>query len=291
MQENVKFYILIHTYERPSRSVRAVQSVLSQSYSNYEVIIYNDGSTQDYGVLEHLVNETNHASQLTRQPIKFTYIHNAKNKGANHAKNILLDMMASRPMGGVHDYFFILDDDDYLTESALLDMSQQILEFPEQDWLAFDVYSNSPEVKQNNKYVHEYQKLTYTEYRHRGMYDDHFVWKRISCQNFRYPNRFFKNGYEHLYYFDLPFEIMLLPNRVKVIEYYDDGLTKSKRCNVINTLPNIVRHIALRPKEKQYYFWLYQWFAQYTLIGDVFVRLPKRLARSIKKRVRRLLKR
>lgn len=278
LDSKIKFYILLSTYNRPNRALRAVKSVLNQRYTNYELIIYNDGSDQDYSDLESLVQTYTQVH----------YIKNHDNHGANYAKNVLLDKMCSYAVAD-NDYFFILDDDDYLTENALVLMTSQIQKFSDENWFAFDVYSKSPEEKSNHLYSHEYQRLSYSQYRKKGMRDDHFVWKRSVTQHFRYPNRFFKNGYEHLYYFQLPMEIILVPAEVKVIEYYPDGLTKSKTCNNIRSLPNIIKHIILQPREKVYYYWLWRFCYKsflfpFKLLGKLLIRMTKKWISNLNKK-------
>ena len=39
--------VIIPTYERPSKTLRAVKSVISQTYKNYEIIVIDDGSSQE----------------------------------------------------------------------------------------------------------------------------------------------------------------------------------------------------------------------------------------------------
>lgn len=52
---NPFFSVIITTYNRPDKLIRAIDSVLSQEFKDFELIIVNDGSTSDYSnVLSHI---------------------------------------------------------------------------------------------------------------------------------------------------------------------------------------------------------------------------------------------
>ena len=60
-KEDPKFSIIIPTYNRASFILRTIESVLAQSYTNFEVIIVDDGSTDDTkSVVENLKEERLH---------------------------------------------------------------------------------------------------------------------------------------------------------------------------------------------------------------------------------------
>lgn len=89
-----KVSVIIPTYNRPSRLKRAVQSVLSQTFGDYEILVVDDGLKVR---ADNIVKEFDN--------IKIKYIQHSKNQGAPAARNT--GMKASQ---GV--YVAFLDDDD-----------------------------------------------------------------------------------------------------------------------------------------------------------------------------------
>ena len=84
----------------------AIESVLNQSFSDFEYIVVNDGSTDKTGELIDT-----YASQDERIVSK----HLKHNVGRASARNIGIDLAQGR-------YLFFLDSDDYLPPSALADL-------------------------------------------------------------------------------------------------------------------------------------------------------------------------
>lgn len=85
---------IITTHNRLSLLKRAVESALSQTYKNIEVIVVDDASTD--GTPEYC-NEL---------PLRYIYIPKEESRGGNHARN--LGILAAKG-----EYVAFLDDDDY----------------------------------------------------------------------------------------------------------------------------------------------------------------------------------
>lgn len=67
--------IILPTYNRASLLLRAVQSVIDQTYPHWELIIWDDGSTDDTAVVVKAFNDN-----------RIRYYHDA-NHGAAYARN------------------------------------------------------------------------------------------------------------------------------------------------------------------------------------------------------------
>jgi len=93
--------IIIRTV-RPELLGRAIDSVISQTYPNLEIIIINDGQKNMDHLIKHYQQQVKH-SELRR---KITYIKNTRNVGRPAAANIGLEAATG-------DYIGFLDDDDY----------------------------------------------------------------------------------------------------------------------------------------------------------------------------------
>ncbi len=93
--------IVMATYNRAATIERAVNSVLSQTYRNVELIIVDDGSKDN--TLEILRRYTDPAIRIFRHE---------KNKGVTAAKNTGLDQIRG-------EWFTILDSDDEMVPEAI----------------------------------------------------------------------------------------------------------------------------------------------------------------------------
>lgn len=111
MNPLVTIYITNFNYGRYLK--KAIESVLNQTYENYELLIIDDGSTDNSKeIIEEYVNHPK---------IKIIY---QKNKGLIVTNNIALRAAQGK-------YLMRLDADDYLDENALLVMVKKIESDPE----------------------------------------------------------------------------------------------------------------------------------------------------------------
>jgi len=86
--------VIIPTYNRSQLLIRAIKSVVNQTYQNFEIIVINDGSTDDTDeVIKRVLDE------------RITYLRHADNKGAATARNTGI-----RAAKG--EYIAFLDSDD-----------------------------------------------------------------------------------------------------------------------------------------------------------------------------------
>lgn len=88
--------IIIPTYNRAHIVPRAIQSALNQTYKNIEVIVVDDGSTDDTEVA---------VREIAQKDARLRYFRYSPNRGGNHARNIGLDNARG-------DYVTFLDSDD-----------------------------------------------------------------------------------------------------------------------------------------------------------------------------------
>jgi glycosyltransferase involved in cell wall biosynthesis len=107
--------IVIPTYNRANRVVQTLDSIFAQTYSYFEVIVVDDGSTDNtIQVLEE------YKQQTPRKEIAFTIVRQA-NAGAPVARNKGLSMAKG-------EYIVFFDSDDLMHKSRIEKQTKCILE-------------------------------------------------------------------------------------------------------------------------------------------------------------------
>lgn len=94
--------IIIPVYNVEKYLRECLDSVLAQTFCDYEVIMTNDGSTDNSGSI---------CDEYARRDSRFRTIHKA-NGGLSSARNAALDIARG-------EYIFFLDSDDFITPSCL----------------------------------------------------------------------------------------------------------------------------------------------------------------------------
>ncbi|ARW22632.1 glycosyltransferase [Levilactobacillus brevis] len=102
---NVVVSVIVTTKNpKPNYLRRAVESILSQTYRNFELLICDDGS--DY-LLENIVNP-----YIEKSPQKIELIRNKRSLGSSISRNRLIEKSKGK-------YLAIMDDDDFSTANRL----------------------------------------------------------------------------------------------------------------------------------------------------------------------------
>lgn len=115
----MKFSIITPTYKRHDLLERAVQSVLHQTYTEWEMIIVNDSpDDSSYKTLPSFFADP-----------RIHYYINDTNRGVNYSRNRALDSVSKDS-----EWVIFLDDDDYLALDALETFSKLIAVHPECKW-------------------------------------------------------------------------------------------------------------------------------------------------------------
>lgn len=106
MQRNinidVKFSILVPVYNTEEYLTQCIESVINQSYKNWELILIDDGSTDKSGGICDFYAEQNQ---------KIEVYHNI-NHGLIYSRRYAIEKASG-------EYYIFLDSDDYLTPDAL----------------------------------------------------------------------------------------------------------------------------------------------------------------------------
>ena len=139
--------VIMPTYNRASVISRAIKSVLSQTYSDFELIIVDDGSTDDTKSVVSLFDDS-----------RILYHYYSDNQGANHARNVGLKHSRG-------DIIAFLDSDNEW-DFGYLKLQETILKSEDYD-VAFCKYVRSydgresrvvPDIDSNNLELEEISK-------------------------------------------------------------------------------------------------------------------------------------
>ena len=109
MQE--KNCVIVPVYNVEAYLERCVESILKQTYSNLEILLVNDGSTDKSGEL---------CDQLALRDTRIRVIHK-ENGGLSHARNRGIDEASADLIG-------FIDSDDYIDEDMYETLYRQIKE-------------------------------------------------------------------------------------------------------------------------------------------------------------------
>lgn len=115
--------VIIPVYNVEQYLHECVDSVLGQTYQNFEIILVNDGSTDSSGML---------CEEYAEQDDRIRVIHK-ENGGASAARNVGLDMMKG-------EYVYFLDSDDWLDNKAF-EKILKIMHKENADVVFFDAYA------------------------------------------------------------------------------------------------------------------------------------------------------
>lgn len=123
MKSKLYISIIVPVYNVEMYLEECLDSILSQTYKNYEVICVNDGSTDDsYAILCRYANENE----------KIRIINNTCNRGQSYARNRGLEIAAG-------DYIVFVDSDDMLIPDALERLTAQVMEENPVDIIYYDM--------------------------------------------------------------------------------------------------------------------------------------------------------
>ena len=111
----MKFSVIIPLYNKAPYLIKALETVCAQTYRDYEIIVINDGSTDNSAVVAEEYLKSTHG-------INYKIIHQP-NAGVSVARNKGVE-------ASIGEYIAFLDADDWWMPIYLEHMEQLITEFP-----------------------------------------------------------------------------------------------------------------------------------------------------------------
>ena len=107
--QNIHFSVIMPTYNQCAFIRRAIQSLVQQTHNNWELIIINDGSTDETeGFIQDFLRDN-----------RIHYIHNQKNLGMGHALNQGISIAK-------YDYIAYLPSDDFFFPNHLESLAKKL---------------------------------------------------------------------------------------------------------------------------------------------------------------------
>lgn len=194
----MKFSIITPTYKRVNGLKRAVSSLLSQTYKDWEMIIVND-SPDDISYNEF-------ASSINDPRIR--YLVNKINLGVNKTRNYALDNISSDSK-----WIIFLDDDDFLAPDTLMNLVEIIETKPRNNWIVTNrAYIGGKPITEFPKSDREYSYAYDYLIRKKCRGDVTHCIKTSEIKKIRFSN-YIKQGEEWIFFFQLG---------VKNKMYYED---------------------------------------------------------------------
>lgn len=115
------FTVAVTTYKRPDILVDALESVIAQTFTDFELLIVDDASPDN---TEQVVQQFIQKAQQQRDSIKIIYYRNPTNSGISASRNAVVQQAKGK-------FIVYLDDDDLLTEDYLSQIYAAVKDAPE----------------------------------------------------------------------------------------------------------------------------------------------------------------
>jgi len=112
----MKFSVIVPVYNRAHCVAKTIESVIAQSYSDWELIAVDDGSTD---------NSLELLKELADREPRIKVIHQ-ENKGVSAARNAGIEASTG-------EYILFLDSDDYMVPEAMKLLADSIVQYAEPD--------------------------------------------------------------------------------------------------------------------------------------------------------------
>lgn len=129
--KQIKFSVVIPTYNTETYIEKCIQSVLLQNYKNIQIVVVDDGST----------DSTKDILKRLRQIYPQILVISKPNGGLGSARNTGVRYVDS-------DYFMFLDSDDYILDGCFNEL-EQILKKKWYDIVSFNLYTSNDGTKIN----------------------------------------------------------------------------------------------------------------------------------------------
>ena len=186
----MKFTIITPTHRRADKLMRAVDSVIHQTYADWEMIIVNDSPFDtSYGTFSSSINDP-----------RIHYHVNDTNRGVNYSRNFAMDKASADST-----WTIFLDDDDYLAPDTLKTFHDLILMHGDKKWFITNrAYVDGRPVTDYPSPDTEYSYIWDVLLFKRGKGDvTHCIETRLLTQNHIRYSKHVKQAEEWIFYYQI----------------------------------------------------------------------------------------
>ncbi|MBO1266319.1 glycosyltransferase family 2 protein [Proteiniclasticum sp. SCR006] len=220
----MRFTIAIPTYNRRNLIERTLQSLEKQTYKDFEVIIADDGSTDD---TESFIKDYSHTSDM-----KIRYFWK-ENGGKHTALNLAIEKAEG-------ELFLIVDSDDWMLPHGLETLNQTWEGIPEEDRMSFSgVMARAKEPDGTfigkpfpaDPFISSYVDFHFISGISKGPYKDCVDFIRTDLiRKYRYPELKEAKFVPEAYITDqigMNHKLFCISDVVEIKEYQEEGITKN----------------------------------------------------------------
>lgn len=234
--------VIIPVYNIENYLSRCIESILNQTYKNWEAIFINDGSTDNsLNILEKYQKKDNRIKII-----------NKKNEGSGAARNDGIENSNG-------EYIAFLDSDDWYENNFLEKLYKNLKENNSDIAMCNPkmVYENPQKNKNINTYSFENIELKKNPKQILGILGMPVVWNKlykkdiIVKNNIRFPNYSFAEDVEFLY------KTFLYANKISKVEEYlynyyqrEDSATKKVKVEAVEQVYKVLENIENFVKNK-----------------------------------------
>lgn len=263
-----KYSFIVPVYNVEKYLIRCLDSILNQTYQNFEVIIVDDGSTDSSGSIVDIYKK--------KYPEQIIVEHQY-NKGLGGARNTGIALAKGQ-------YLLMVDSDDYISH-RMLETIEQYLNKYDNDILIFDFVIEEEDGRQQVEHLHEttgYVQITQRQ----------FLLETPSAWNKVYKASLFKNTDlrypERIYYEDVAMSpcLAIYASNIGIINvplyYYIQRNTSIIHTKDIQRMTEICTAvgITLEYYKKKRLFEQYYKELEYLTVGHILVSGVQRIVLS-----------
>lgn len=198
----IKYSFIVPVYNTEKYLKKCLDSLVNQTYKDFEIIVVNDGST----------DKSSNIISKYQKKYKNIIVIDKENEGLSMARNRGVQKSSGK-------YIIFVDSDDYVSNKLLEEVDKKI---DDSDILRFQIATEDEEYTKINEYHEEgFESMCgYDAFKYLSSY--HFVepaWCYVIRKNYYIENKFsFKNGVYHEDFGLIPY-VIYKARKVKSIDF------------------------------------------------------------------------